>query len=237
MTGYFRVLSTAAVLTAVMTASAASAGNDKLMVKIEGLDPAGRFSDQAAFCPPADKAVKNVSPAVRWSAGPKKTRSYALLMVDLDVPQDFSQINKAGMTIAADAPRIQVHHWVLDDIPTTVTALASGVESEGLVVHGKPVGETGHGRRGANVYTTFLAANAEMAGTYGGYDGPCPPVNDERVHRYAIRVFALDVPSLGLTGIFDGLAVEKAMRGHVVAKGEAVATYTLNPRLLSKLAQ
>lgn len=216
---------------ALLLMGASAHAGEPLKVNIGGLEGAGRFADSAAFCPPASSATKNVSPAVSWSAGPQGVRSYALLMTDLDVPQDFSQINKPGVTIAAEAPRIPVYHWALDDIPATVTALAAGAESEGLVPHGKPVGMTDHGRRGANVYTTFLAGNAEMAGTYGGYDGPCPPVNDERPHHYVVRVFALDVASLGLSGPFDGAAVEQAMRGHILAEGQATATYALNPSL------
>ncbi|MDR3517151.1 MAG: YbhB/YbcL family Raf kinase inhibitor-like protein [Azospirillaceae bacterium] len=237
MTAHDRTLTAAAVLAAMMTASATYAGSDRLTVKIGGLDRSGHLPDQAAFCPPASSATKNISPAVKWSAGPNGTRSYALLMVDPDVPQDFSQINKAGTVISTDAARITLHHWVLVDIPTTIRSLSSGVESEGLVPHGKPVGETGHGRRGANVYTSFLASNPEMAGTYGGYDGPCPPVNDERPHDYVVKVFALDVPSLRLTGAFDGPSAEKAMHDHVLAQGEAIATYTLNPRLMGQPSQ
>ena len=156
-------------------------------------------------------------------------------MTDPDVPQDFSLINKAGVTIPAGAPRISVFHWVLADVPPAITALAPGVESEGLTPGGKPIGPTSHGLRGANAYTTFLAKVEGMAGTYGGYDGPCPPVNDERVHHYTIRVVALDVKTLGLAGAFDGEAVEKAMVGHVLANGESVATYALNPALADKV--
>lgn len=237
MKAHYRRSIAAAVLAAMMAASGAYADNDHLTVEIGGLDRSGRLPDQAAFCPPVSSATRDISPAVKWSAGPKGTQSYALLMADPDVPQDFSQINKAGTTIRTDAARITLHHWVLVDIPATITSLTSGVESEGLVPHGKPVGETGHGRRGANVYTSFLASNPEMAGIYGGYDGPCPPVNDERPHRYVVKVFALDVPSLGLTGAFEGPAAENAMRDHVLAQGEAIATYTLNPRLTVQTPQ
>lgn len=209
-----------------MTAAAAA---DKLSVHIDGLGPDGRFGDTAAFCPPTDDTAKNVSPAVSWSAGPKGTRSYALLMTDPDVPADFSLINKADTMIPIEAPRVRVFHWVLDDIPATVTSIAGAAESDRLVAGGKPIGPTPHGRRGANVYTTFLAQVQGMAGTYGGYDGPCPPVNDHRVHQYSVRVVALDVATLGLDGAFDGDAVEKAIIGHVLASGEAVASYTLNP--------
>jgi Raf kinase inhibitor-like YbhB/YbcL family protein len=229
-----RNLTVAAVVANMMLAPAAHAGNQHLNVELGDLDAQRRFPDQAAFCPPDAVKTKNVSPSVTWSPGPARTQSYALLMVDPDVPRDFSQINKAGTVIVADAPRVTIHHWVLIDIPPTTTSLPSGIDSDGVVPHGKAVGETGHGRRGANVFTSFFASNAQMAGTYGGYDGPCPPINDERVHRYVVRVFALDTPSLGLTGAFDGPAVEKAMLRHILAKGEVIGTYTLNPHLLAK---
>lgn len=237
MTAHYRRMTAAAIVAALLTAPAVYADSDHLKVEIGGLDRDGRLPDQAAFCPPPSSATKNISPAVKWSTGPNGTQSYALLMADLDVPKDFNQINKAGTTISADAARIKLHHWVLVDIPNTITSLASGIESDGLVPHGKPVGETEHGRRGANVYTSFLASNPEMAGTYGGYDGPCPPVNDEQAHRYVVKVFALDVSSLGLTGAFDGPDAEKAMVKHILAQGEAIATYTLNPRLAPQPAK
>jgi len=234
MRTYGRGLLIAAALAATMMAPVAQAANTLLSVHIAGLDPSGRFPDQAAFCPPPSSTVKDVSPAVTWSVGPKGTQSYALLMTDPDVPQDFSLINKAGTMISADAKRITIYHWVLDDIPATLTSITAGVESSGAVQHGKLIGMTGHGRRGANIFTTFFASNPEMAGTYGGYDGPCPPINDERAHHYIVRVFALDVPSLGLAGSFDGASVEKAMRGHILTEGEAVATYVLNPHLTGR---
>ncbi|BCP56073.1 hypothetical protein K32_46900 [Kaistia sp. 32K] len=229
-----RNLTAAAILAGMMLAPAAHASNQPLKVEIGGLDAQGRFPDQAAFCTPDRSTAKNVSPSVTWSPGPAGTQSYALLMTDPDVPQDLSQINKPGTVIAVDAPRQTIYHWVLTDIPPATSSFPAGIDSDGLIPHGKPVGETGHGRRGANTYTSFFAASAEMAGTYGGYDGPCPPVNDERVHRYVVRVFALDTPSLGLTGAFDGPAAEKAMLGHILAEGEATGTYSLNPHILAK---
>lgn len=237
MTAHAPGSTAAALIIALAVATAAHADTSHLTVEIGGLDASGRLPDRAAFCAPESSPTRNVSPTVSWSAGPEGTRSYAVMMVDPDVPQDFSLINAPGTVIAADAPRLTVHHWVLVDIPPMITALAEGADSDGLVAHGKPVGDTDHGRRGANAYTSFLASNPEMAGTYGGYDGPCPPVNDERPHRYVVTVFALDVPSLGLTGAFDGESAEAAIRDHVVARGEAVATYTLNPRLMAPAPQ
>jgi len=39
-------------------------------------------------------------------------------------------------------------------------------------------------------------------------------------------VYALDVPSLGLSGLFFGEDALRAMQGHVLASGEADAEYS-----------
>ena len=75
------------------------------------------------------------------------------------------------------------------------------------------------------------AGNPDMAGTYAGYDGPCPPWNDEIIHHYHFEVHALDVDTLGLEGEFDGNDVRQAMAGHVLASARVTGTYTLNPAL------
>jgi phosphatidylethanolamine-binding protein (PEBP) family uncharacterized protein len=51
------------------------------------------------------------------------------------------------------------------------------------------------------------------------------------VHHYAVHVYAIDEPSLKLAGTFTLADVRTAIRGHVLAAGEAIATYTLNPSL------
>lgn len=233
-----RYLPTVGAVCALAFATTAAGSDIKsLKVEIEGVEQGGRLPDKAAFCPPSATTQRNISPAITWSSGPQGTRSYALLMTDPDVPRDFSRINKAAVMIRRDDPRVSVYHWVLADIPPETKSLAEGVESEGLVPHGKPVGETAHGRRGTNVYSSFLASDPEMAGTYGGYDGPCPPTNDERPHRYVVQVYALDVPSLGLNSTFDGSSVENAMRGHVLSQGNAIATYSLYPSVTKQLGQ
>jgi Raf kinase inhibitor-like YbhB/YbcL family protein len=150
-------------------------------------------------------------------------------MTDLDVPKDLSLINKPGVTISADTPRVPFIHWVLIDIPPSITALKRGEEGNGFVSKGKPIGPTDHGLRGANVYSHFYPAGSELAGTRGGYDGPCPPNNDTVPHRYVTRVYALDVPTLGLSGAFFGEDALAAMQGHVLAEGEAEAAYSANP--------
>ena len=72
-----------------------------------------------------------------------------------------------------------------------------------------------------------MAGDPEMGGTYGGYDGPFPPFNDERLHHYHFVVYALDVPSLELEGDFTLDDVRAAIEGHVLDQGEIVGEYTL----------
>jgi Raf kinase inhibitor-like YbhB/YbcL family protein len=68
-----------------------------------------------------------------------------------------------------------------------------------------------------------------MAGQWRGYDGPFPPPNDLRVHRYFFRVFALDVANLDVPADFNAGDVLHAMHGHVLAEATTHATYALNP--------
>jgi Raf kinase inhibitor-like YbhB/YbcL family protein len=199
-----------------------------LKVVVEGLDH-GWLPPNAAFCVPPSwpGGVHDVSPAVSWSPGPDATKSYALIMTDLDVPQDLGAINAPGVVIPENAPRITFIHWVLVDIPPSITRLEAGVESAGIEPEQHALGPTAHGLRGANVYSGFYPKGSPLAGVRGGYDGPCPPNNDAKPHRYVTRVYALDVPTLGLNGVFFGDAALRRMQGHVLASGEAVDLYAL----------
>ncbi|MBB3999075.1 Raf kinase inhibitor-like YbhB/YbcL family protein [Aureimonas pseudogalii] len=142
------------------------------------------------------------------------------------MPAALDQIEKPGVVIAKDAPRISVDHWVLADIPADRRSLQEGEDSSGFAKGGKPTGPTSHGVRGANVYAGFLPSKPDMAGSYGGYDGPCPPRNDQRPHRYVVEIFALDIERLVLPEGFTGNAMVDAMKGHVLARGAASATYS-----------
>ena len=195
-----------------------------LLVTLD-VDPFQRFREKATF------EGGNISPAVSWTPGPGGTKSYALLMTDPDVPTDTSLIGKPGVLIAASAPRQTIYHWVLVDIPPGLLFLSEGAESTGRVPKGKPYGPMPHGVRGVNAYTQLMASDPEMKGEYGGYDGPHPPPNDLRIHHYTVRVVALNVPTLGLSGPFTGADVEKALVGHIMAEGEDVGSYTSNPSL------
>jgi phosphatidylethanolamine-binding protein (PEBP) family uncharacterized protein len=79
-----------------------------------------------------------------------------------------------------------------------------------------------------NDYTQRFAGDPDLAGAYGGWDGPCPARNDERFHRLGFHLYALDVKSLGLEGAFDGRDVEAAIEGHVLAEVSFTGLYFIN---------
>ncbi|AKS43122.1 YbhB/YbcL family Raf kinase inhibitor-like protein [Wenzhouxiangella marina] len=173
----------------------------------------------------------NLSPHLAWSEAPEGTRSFAVVCMDPDVPSVGDDVNQEGRTIAADLPRVDFCHWALVDLPASHTELATGDCSREVTVGGKqsPPGPDGS-RQGLNDYTSFMAGS-EMAGQYHGYDGPCPPWNDERLHHYVFTVYALDVETLDLPAGFNGHDVVKAIEGHVLAQASITGTYTLNPEV------
>ncbi|MDI9243685.1 YbhB/YbcL family Raf kinase inhibitor-like protein [Marinobacter sp. CHS3-4] len=172
----------------------------------------------------------NKNPEMTWEGAPEGTKSFVVMMFDPDVPSVADDVNQEGKTVSKDIPRVDFFHWLLVDVPATTSCIPEGEDSDGVIPKGKdqdgPIG-----RRGINNYTQFLAGNPDMAGTYAGYDGPCPPWNDEIMHHYHYEIHALDVEKLDVSGEFDGAAVREAMKGHVLASDRVTGTYTLNPDL------
>ena len=80
-----------------------------------------------------------------------------------------------------------------------------------------------------NDYSSWFTGDADMGGTYRGYDGPCPPWNDAIAHRYVFTIQALDVSELSLPDPFTVDDLEQAMAGHVLASAELTGLYSLNP--------
>ena len=138
-------------------------------------------------------------------------------------------MNVEGRTVPADLARVPFYHWTLVDIPADTTEIAEGAVCNGVTPRGKTTGQTEHGVAGMNDYTGWFAGDADMGGTYGGYDGPCPPWNDSIMHHYHFEVFALDIPQIGLDGDFGGADVRAAIDGHVLATASHMGTYSLNP--------
>ncbi len=171
----------------------------------------------------------NKNPHLAWSGVPEDAQSLVLLCIDPDVPSSADDVNQEGVSVPASLPRVDFYHWVMINIPPALSHIEAGSCSDGVTANGKsaPDGPAG-ALQGVNGYTDFLAGS-ELAGTYLGYDGPCPPWNDEIIHHYHFRLYALDLPSLNLGGQFDGDQVRAAMAGHILDEAEIMGTYTLNP--------
>jgi Raf kinase inhibitor-like YbhB/YbcL family protein len=200
----------------------------------ESFDDGGAIPAQFAFCAPDPKShatlSKNQNPHLAWSEVPAGTKSFALLCHDPDVPSKGDDVNQEGRVVPKSLPRVDFFHWVLVDLPFAQAGVGAGEYSSSVVARGKPGPQAPHGaRHGINDYTGWFASDADMAGDYYGYDGPCPPWNDEMAHRYVFTVYALDIARLPLEGRFGGGQVREAIRGHVLAQAAITGRYTLNP--------
>ncbi|MFA6511812.1 MAG: YbhB/YbcL family Raf kinase inhibitor-like protein [Patescibacteria group bacterium] len=89
------------------------------------------------------------APQLHWGDTPTETKSYVLVVVDPDAPGgDFI-------------------HWIIKDIPPTVTEIPEGVPVPGM----------------------------EIENTFGktSWGGPCPPSGE---HNYFFKIYALDTESI-----------------------------------------
>ena len=172
----------------------------------------------------------NHNPQLTWSELPDGTRSLVLTCIDPDVPSSPEGINQEGRAVPADLPRVDFTHWVMVDIPPTRSGLEEGECSDGVIAGGKRDTDGPDGaRQGLNDYTGFLASDTDMRGDYVGYDGPCPPWNDERLHHYRFTVYATDLERCPVEGKFTTAEVLAAVAGHVLGEASLTGTYTLNP--------
>ncbi|MGE0485970.1 MAG: YbhB/YbcL family Raf kinase inhibitor-like protein [Gammaproteobacteria bacterium] len=209
----------------------------------ETFDDGAMMPDECAFgLLGPDRAYvfgANRNPHLAWTDLPAGTRSLVLINDDLDVPVKLDTFNQAGATVARTLQRRALCHWVLVDLDPDGPPIALGEFSDGVTVGGKPgpAGPRGT-RQGINEYTDWFAArqDRDMMGQYHGYDGPCPPWNDEVPHRYVFTLYALDVPvlDLGAACAFAKPEVERALhagRARILAEASVTGLYALNPDL------
>jgi len=126
----------------------------------------------------------NVSPPLKWSGTPANTKSLALIADDPDAP--------VGTWV----------HWVLFDLPSTVSELPENI--------GKSQFVQASAKQGVNDFGHL------------GYGGPAPPRG--KPHRYFFKLYALD-KELGLKPGSSKKEVERAMEGHILAEGKLIGTY------------
>ncbi len=103
-----------------------------------------------------------------------------------------------------DAPMGTWVHWVLFNIPAGNRSLP-----ENLPITGK------------NVDPNAIYFGKNSSGNTR-YDGPCPPSG---THRYYFKLYALDT----LVNLLPGATKDellKAMKGHILAQGELMGTFS-----------
>lgn len=202
-----------------------------MRIRSQSFEPGQPISAEFAMGQ-ADGFAGNRNPHLAWDDVPAGTRSFALLCIDPDAPTVAETVGREDMEIPQDQPRADFVHWTMIDIPADVREIAACSCSDGVTARGKtsPPGPAG-ARQGLNDYTGWFAGDAQMGGDYLGYDGPYPPFNDQRVHRYFFRLYALDEASLDLPERFTAADVRRAVQGHTLAEAEVHGTYTLNLRL------
>lgn len=176
------------------------------------------------------KLSSNKNPHLAWDAVPEGTQSLVLVCHDPDVPSKGDDVNQEGRVVPASLPRIDFYHWLLLDIPASWTHIDAGAQSDGVTAQGKTGPTAPQGlRHGINDYTAWFAGDSQMGGNYYGYDGPCPPWNDELIHRYVFTLYALAQPTLEVSGELTGANVMQALdHAQVLGSASLTGLYTLN---------
>ena len=122
----------------------------------------------------------DVSPPLSWKDAPSKTKSFVLMVEDPDAP--------AGTWT----------HWILFNIPSTISKL----EEATTVPNGAMVGLNSWGNM--------------------RYQGPCPPSG---THRYYFKLYALNI-TLPLPKNTYAITIIEALKTHVLDQAELIGLYT-----------
>ena len=142
------------------------------------------FAEGAAISAKYTCDAKNVSPPLKWSGVPAGSKSLALIVDDPDAP--------SGTWV----------HWVLYDLPASVSELSEDIAKGQFVAGGA--------KQGLNDFKHL------------GYGGPCPPHG--KPHRYFFKLYALD----SLLDLKPGTTkkdLEAAMEKHILAQAQLIGTY------------
>jgi len=129
----------------------------------------------------------NVSPHLAWSGFPPQTKGFVVTCFDPDAPTACGY-----------------WHWVVVDLPATVTELAPGAGGGDADLPG-----------GFHVRSDFL----DLA-----YGGAAPPRGD-RAHRYIFVVHAVDTDRLGVDASGTATFVAFNLAFHTLARARLTATF------------
>ncbi|MFF6955817.1 YbhB/YbcL family Raf kinase inhibitor-like protein [Streptomyces sp. NPDC008317] len=149
----------------------------------DDVEPGGVLKDDQVY------AAGNVSPQLRWEGFPAGTKSFAVTCYDPDAPTGSG-----------------FWHWVLFDIPASVTELPRSAGSSAFP--GLPAGAT-HAR---NDYGTR------------DFGGAAPPPGDGS-HRYVFTVYAVDTEKLGPDADASPAFVGFNLRFHTLGRAQLIGEY------------
>jgi Raf kinase inhibitor-like YbhB/YbcL family protein len=155
-----------------------------MILTVSGFPDGGQIPVKFSQAAPGAAPGEGTSPAMNWAHAPAGTQSFFLHVHDLDLAR-----NKT----TDDQP-----HWVLWNIPATVTGLPEGVPKGSQLPDG----------------------SYQISATGPVYRGPGAPASGP-LHHYVFELYALDT-KLDVKPTADPFEtranVIKAIQGHILAK-------------------
>ena len=132
-----------------------------------------------------------ISPPLNWSDTPQGTKSFALALVDPDVPLEEEWFPYKDMLKVGMWPGDLCVHWMAYNIPASAMGLSEG---------------------------SLPAGASELTNGMGspGYLGMGPP-QGHKAHKYIFTLYALDVDVIELTSEAGYVDFTNAMKGKVLA--------------------
>ena len=178
-----RTLLAAALLGAVSLTHAAGFTLSSPDIKAGGMIPKS-FEFNGFGC-----SGDNKSPALKWSGAPKGTKSFAVTVYDPDAPTGSGW-----------------WHWMVIDIPATVSELAAGAGSA----------DGGMLPKGAMQNRIDYGVHA--------WGGVCPPQGD-KPHRYVFSVHALKTEKLDVPADATAALTGYMINANALGKASFTARY------------